>query len=432
MKEIGLQHIWEKQAFEPKHLKTSTGKNLQILHRGDWNNQNGPDFLNASVQIDSVLLFGAIEIHLKSSDWYAHQHHKDSRYNQTILHVVFDDNKICYLENGQILECLDLGRRTDITQIERQSKPSELPCASLISLCNDTIIDAQLEIALKKRFNHKAQRILALHAQWNSDWWYTAFGLIFSAWMGKANQAVSEIMVHNIHKTYLMRNRNSLSTLAYMFGQAGWLNHCETDINNLDHYCLELADNYKYLCIKFNYECSESLPWNNRQLRPHSFPHIRMAQFSGWISAINGDLSDIFSPKHNDLSHWIEFFTADTDPYWQTHFVMNKVSAVHHSSNGREHAKQVITNGLIPFLYTFGLESHKPQLIELAQALLQQLPAEDNQTTRKLKLLKSKHRTAKESQSLIAQYQHYCTLKQCKNCRVGNHILNLPFMGAET
>ena len=83
VKEIGLQKIWAHQAFYPLHLKTDSGKNLQILHRGDWNNQNGPDFLHAQISIDGIILHGAIEIHSKASDWYAHKHHKDPRYNRT-------------------------------------------------------------------------------------------------------------------------------------------------------------------------------------------------------------------------------------------------------------------------------------------------------------------------------------------------------------
>jgi hypothetical protein len=67
VKEIGLQRIWEKQAFKPHQLKTSSGKVVHILHPGEWNNQNGPDFLNASIRIDGLLLFGAIEIHIKAS-----------------------------------------------------------------------------------------------------------------------------------------------------------------------------------------------------------------------------------------------------------------------------------------------------------------------------------------------------------------------------
>ena len=93
MKEFGLQRIWEKLAFQPQYLATDNGQPLQIINQGEWNNQNGPDFLNAEVVINGIHCFGAIEIHIKASDWYFHQHHTDPRYNGVILHVVWQNDR---------------------------------------------------------------------------------------------------------------------------------------------------------------------------------------------------------------------------------------------------------------------------------------------------------------------------------------------------
>jgi hypothetical protein len=106
------------------------------------------------------------------------------------------------------------------------------------------------------------------------------------------------------------------------------------------------------------------------------------------------------------------------------------MSAHHATQNGREHALQVITNGFIPFLFAYGLESHKPQHSALAMELLEQLPAEHNRITKQLDCLGIKNTSTKMSQSLIGQHHQYCSQKKCKDCGIGQHILNLPFMGS--
>ena len=39
-----------------------------------------------------MLWFGDVEIHLKSSEWYAHRHHEDEYYDAVILHVVYEED----------------------------------------------------------------------------------------------------------------------------------------------------------------------------------------------------------------------------------------------------------------------------------------------------------------------------------------------------
>jgi hypothetical protein len=424
VKEIGLQRIWEKQAFKPHQLKTSSGKVIHILHPGEWNNQNGPDFLNASIRIDGLLLFGAIEIHIKASDWYAHNHHKDPRYNQTVLHVVWDNNKECNLENGQALECLCLKQRVHGDQIQNHAEPNELSCATLIHLSDESAKSKQLSIALKKRFNLKTHLILHQHKHLHQDWWYTALWCILTAWMGKANRDACDSLIQNLHKNLLMRNHNPKVIMAYLFGQSGWLNNCE----HTDEYTRQLQEQYNYLCIKYQLQPSDALPWNTKQVRPPAFPQIRMAQFAQWLGEKHADLSDVFAPKSTKIADWIQYFSSSPNNYWESHYSMGKPSASHKAYNGKEHAQKIILNGLIPFLYAFGLETNKPHLIEVAEELLHQLPPENNQITRILQPLNIKNTSAKISQSLIAQHKLYCSIKRCRDCEIGRHLLNLPFM----
>jgi hypothetical protein len=81
-----IQAVW----FEQKYftaLTTTTGAAIEVLSPGLWNLEAGPDFLRAHLKIGEREYFGDIEIHLHDGSWHQHQHHRDPRYNQVILHL---------------------------------------------------------------------------------------------------------------------------------------------------------------------------------------------------------------------------------------------------------------------------------------------------------------------------------------------------------
>ena len=80
------------QLFSKTSLKSVDLKSVEIIFPGFYNTNSGPDFLNAKIKIEQILWVGNLEIHVKSSDWYVHQHEKDSNYDAVILHVVWEDD----------------------------------------------------------------------------------------------------------------------------------------------------------------------------------------------------------------------------------------------------------------------------------------------------------------------------------------------------
>ena len=72
-----------------KKLTTEESEQLKVIYPGRVNGDNGPDFRDAVIIVnESNLVKGDVEIHVKSSDWYSHGHHRDPEYNRVILHVV--------------------------------------------------------------------------------------------------------------------------------------------------------------------------------------------------------------------------------------------------------------------------------------------------------------------------------------------------------
>lgn len=90
MNEDFLHYLWKFKKFPFQNLKTTQNELIEIIQVGEHNFNSGPDFFNSRLKIDNQLWAGNVEIHLKSSDWYLHNHENDESYNNVILHVVWD------------------------------------------------------------------------------------------------------------------------------------------------------------------------------------------------------------------------------------------------------------------------------------------------------------------------------------------------------
>ena len=90
MKEDFLHYLWKFKKFDTLNLKTSNEEEITIVSVGQYLELAGPDFFNAQITIGNQKWAGNVEIHLKSSDWYIHNHEQDSGYENVILHVVWE------------------------------------------------------------------------------------------------------------------------------------------------------------------------------------------------------------------------------------------------------------------------------------------------------------------------------------------------------
>ena len=93
MREALIQFIWRSKTVLDKPLFLSNGLPVAVINPGLLNTNQGPDFLFAKIQIDGIIWNGHVEIHIKSSDWLAHQHDNDPNYQNIILHIVWDHDK---------------------------------------------------------------------------------------------------------------------------------------------------------------------------------------------------------------------------------------------------------------------------------------------------------------------------------------------------
>ena len=92
--ELGLAYVWNAQNWPGgAELSTTTGEKVEVVYRGRWSGNFGPDFKGALLNIGGELRRGDVELHLKTSGWRQHGHHQDKRYNQVVLQVVLIDDE---------------------------------------------------------------------------------------------------------------------------------------------------------------------------------------------------------------------------------------------------------------------------------------------------------------------------------------------------
>lgn len=87
--ENNLYPLW--QDFCNKN-QCSADRRVCGFFPGVLNRFHGPDFQGAEVEIDGIRYRGDVEIHLNRGDWFNHGHHLDSRYDQVVLHLVWNND----------------------------------------------------------------------------------------------------------------------------------------------------------------------------------------------------------------------------------------------------------------------------------------------------------------------------------------------------
>ena len=160
MKEDFLHYVWQYKKFDFSNLKTSNGDLLLILNSGQYLQLSGPDFFNAQIILNEQKWAGNIEIHVKSSDWYLHQHEKDAAYDSVILHVVWEHDTEIALKDGTILPTLVLQEKVPAHLFNNYqnlvSAVSTFPCENQLKEIDEFVVNGFLSRVLVERLSEKS------------------------------------------------------------------------------------------------------------------------------------------------------------------------------------------------------------------------------------------------------------------------------------
>ncbi len=423
MNESFLHYLWQFQYFDKKGLKTTAGEQLLVLKSGILNSDAGPDFSHVKIKVGEIDWAGCVEIHIQSSGWYEHKHNLDKAYENVVLHVVWEENKPVYREDGTRIPTLQLKDRVEPHLINSYQKlinnPSSIPCEKSFGQVDEIVRHSMIDKALMRRVESKAKLINSLLDQNKGDWEETTYQLLASNFGFKINKDPFVQLSKSLPYKIIQKHCDKPQQIeALLFGQAGFL-----VTKSKDQYLSALFTEYQFLGKKYSLIDQQLHPtqWKFLRLRPANFPTIRLAQFAALLTTHKNIFSTI--TELSDYKSLVRFFEIQTSGYWHSHYRFGKKSKTKVAEFGEASRDNIVINTVAPLLVAYGQSHDNWSLVDRAVSVLQSIPAEKNRITRLWQNLGCDSKTAFDSQGLIELYNNYCQRRDCLNCAIGTAIL---------
>ncbi|GAB5416343.1 MAG: DUF2851 family protein [Crocinitomicaceae bacterium] len=378
MNEDYLHFIWSMKRIVAPELFTQEKEAIQIKNAGLHNTlMAGPDFSHARLLIDGIEWHGAVEIHVKSSDWYQHNHHKDEAYNSVILHVVYEHDKEVF-QNGRQLPTLELKPFIDWEHFEQfenfRTNRHDIACAASLLETDRIFLESMMTKSLIQKWDQKI-KTLNEYIDDPEDAMMTFLGAAFGGHLNMHPflQTLSTVPAARLRKLAPIKRYNLLLT------QSGMVFN---DSKTMDR-------------------------WHFKGNRPGNFPTKRLYQFAFFM---HDDQLKLLAELSTPAEVILRFEEIMQDKTYQLR--LSDAFKVH-----------LLINAVVPFFNFCAHRDNSEHYQEFAFELLRLLPPENNNITRKWAKIGLKPKNALETQGLLALYRYYCKAKKCLSCEVGNAVV---------
>lgn len=427
-----LHYCWKHKMWPLEGLQTTDGRVVEVLDPGLHNRNAGPDFFNAKVKIGSTEWVGNIEIHDKSSDWYAHGHDKDVHYNNVVLHVVGVADKEVRTQDGNFLPQLVLKVPQSVAQNYEELLRTDAypPCYRIIPNLTQLMVHSWMAALQTERLEQKTVAIAERAKKAGGSWEDAYFMTLARNYGFGINGDAFEEWARHIPLQAVGKHRDDLFQIEAIFmGQAGLLElnaipeRYQRDALN-EGYFAKLRNEYQYLAHKFSMQPMDYKRWRFLRLRPQNFPHIRISQLANLYYQRKAGLSELIECK--DMVSLSERLHSQVTPYWETHYTFGSESVRNAKHLSPFSINLLIINTCVPMLFAYGRHTSREELCDRAFDFLEQLKAENNHIIRMWQECGLDVRTAGDSQALIQLKKEYCDRKDCLRCRIGYEYLKRP------
>lgn len=387
-----LRCVWADPALRPPTLLTHDGQTVTIESPGRWNFEAGPDFLDAVLRLDpdARRVRGDVEIHIRPSDWSAHDHAGDPRYARLVAHVTyFPGMPEPDMPPGTLHLALRDSLKSypsfsfdaiDLTSYPYGERSDHPPCADAMRQIHPDMREAILDAAGEERLRRKAERIANALRETPAP--QALYAETFAALGYKHNRAPFAALAARLPLDRLRETAGNCPRDAYalLCGVAGllpakaaplWDRETRDFVRGLWDFWWKVQREYDSLSLSRG-------DWVLANLRPQNHPLRRLmaaAHLFCGDTALDRAL-DAIDPAHIEtglarVQSLIE--TAGMDSYWaRRHALTGARLDQPVALIGAGRAAAIMTNAVVPWLAACG------KLAGDGRALFQALPPEDD------------------------------------------------------
>lgn len=405
MKEKYLHLLWRLKRLPFHTLKLTDGRDFRLHESGVYNEfGSGPDFLNAKVEMDGLIWNGNVEMHVRSSDWYSHGHHRDNAYNNVVLHIVLEDDKPV-IQNGNLLPTLEIGHVIDqkhYQNFERLNyRTCGLPCDPFLSLVEPVHVRQMIDRSVINRLERKMCELQKLFEPTQKE--QMIYYLLARSFGSKYNSQSFEELATRL--PYSVIRRMPHDKAVKLIQQVSGTNNAESFDDWIDHLNVNVRELPSVQSMSYK-------SWTRGGIRPGAKPGIRVQQFAEIVSRLDlVYLSSLYDPVEIK-AHIYEMIHR-----------YNKNQSKKHLRISRALTDQILINCFVPYLYFLSKKEKSVSPESFAELLMFIVPERNS----KMDFWKKRGivpENAWDTQGLLELYNEMCMKKKCLTCSIGISTLS--------
>lgn len=414
-------YLWKYRLLGDRTF-TVDGREVRVIRQGLHNRDAGPDFSGARIYVDGQEWCGNVEIHVRASDWFRHNHDKDPAYGNVVLHVVgINDCVVPDGHGGSIPQIIASFPESFVRMYARLSERIDsVACAGMLGALSPLVTADWLGSLAVERMQVKSRRVLDTLGYLDGDWEWTCFAALARALGFGLNSEPLEMLARSTPLRVLAKHSDDLmQTEALLFGQAGML---DSSLHMFDGYYQGLCREYLFLARKYGLRPMRRDVWKFARSRPQNFPTRRIAFLARALSEGFPLMSRVTEcggscDSVRTLLDW------KLDGYWLDHFDFGVSGSRLPVSLSASAVDLLIINFAAPVIYAYGASRGNTDMAEAAFDLWEEIGPENNSVIRQWSSAGIMAESAADSQALLQLRKEYCDCDRCLECRFGHALL---------
>ncbi|MEJ2054537.1 MAG: DUF2851 family protein [Calditrichaceae bacterium] len=424
MQEEDIYHWWQYYGRSGKTVY-SRGRRLSVESCGTLNTARGPDFISARFILDGITYQGDVECHLKSSDWYAHQHHLDKAFRHVVLHLVASPVHRSPVKSKWCAQEIC----TFVLPEPANNYPFPARTCKPLKAYETKLTGSLMRLSLE-RFEQKTRLFLKLLTVEN----YQALFYVnyFRALGYPANANSFQLLAERLSWSRLFANihperLSSRDIFAVFAGQAGFIP-------------FKPADEYSRLAgLKYR-EYGHLLPgvpfedsmWQIAGIRPLNHPHFRLAAGLHLLKHHNFSLFDKINQALQMRRQFsvvmpaiMNIFNISPEPYWSDHYALGKRHKNFSARVciGKARLTELLINVILPLAAARAVFSGSDGYYAYLQSLYLALPLVStygmlNRRMPWVKQCRNAMPVQAVNQALLTLQSGFCSVSLCDQCPI--------------